>query len=142
PPSSAPCASGHPERQVPGGTRAERTPLDGVPETGDVANGMRVGHGPGFARVVFAAARGQFLACASASCPALVRDDCAKRLDDVERAQPTIVFDAKDGAGRDVSMVTVTVDGHPLVDRLDGTSPRVDPGGHPLGFTVSGPAPP
>jgi hypothetical protein len=164
---------------VPGGTRAERTPLDGVPETGDVANGMRVGHGPGFARVVFAvaglllstsraavadptkeqciqanaggqdlrresklaAARGQFLACASASCPALVRDDCAKRLDDVERAQPTIVFDAKDGAGRDVSMVTVTVDGHPLVDRLDGTSLRVDPGEHAFVFTVAGQPP-
>jgi hypothetical protein len=58
-------------------------------------------------------ARAQFRACAVSACPALVRDDCNRRLDEVERAQPTIVFDTKDAAGRDLSAVKVLVDGAP-----------------------------
>jgi hypothetical protein len=85
----------------------------------------------------FSAASEQLRACAIPSCPALVRDDCTKRLDDVERAQPAIVFDVKDAAsGRDVSVVKVTVDGRPLAEKLDGTALPVDPGEHVFVFTV------
>lgn len=85
----------------------------------------------------FSAAREQLRTCAVSSCPALVRDDCTKRLDDVERAQPAIVFDVKDAAtGRDVSVVKVTVDGRPLAEKLDGTALPVDPGEHVFVFTV------
>jgi hypothetical protein len=86
------------------------------------------------------AARDQLRACANPSCPALVRDDCTKRLDDVERAQPAIVFDAKDGSGRDVSAVTVTMDARPLAEKLDGTPLQVDPGEHVFVFTMAGQA--
>jgi hypothetical protein len=82
------------------------------------------------------AAREQLRTCANQACPLLVRDDCTKRLDDLERAQPAIVFDAKDGAGRDVSLVKVTVDGQPLADKLDGTPLQIDPGEHVFVFTV------
>ena len=82
------------------------------------------------------AARDQLRSCAGESCPALVRDDCTRRMNDVERAQPTIVFDAKDTAGRDLSVVHVTIDGSPLADKLDGTALPVDPGEHVFAFTV------
>ena len=86
-------------------------------------------------------AREQLRACASPSCPAMVRDDCTKRLDELERAQPTIIFDVKDLAGRDVSSVQVVVDGRALADRLDGTALGVDPGEHAFTFVVAGQAP-
>jgi hypothetical protein len=84
------------------------------------------------------AAREQLRACAAPSCPALVRDDCSKRLDELERAQPTIVFDAKDGAGNDVGGVRVTVDGAPLTGSLDGSALAVDPGEHAFTFEAPG----
>jgi hypothetical protein len=85
-----------------------------------------------------AAAREQFLVCAAARCPSVLRDDCAQRLDDIKRAQPSIVFEAKDGSGHDLSEVKVSVDGRPLADRLDGTGLVVDPGEHTFSFQVVG----
>jgi hypothetical protein len=88
-----------------------------------------------------AAARDVFRTCAVPSCPALLRDDCTRRIDEIERVQPTIVFDAKDASGRDVSVVKVTIDGKPLTDRLAGTPLQVDPGEHVFAFQVPGQAP-
>jgi hypothetical protein len=58
-------------------------------------------------------ARDQFRVCADPSCPTIVRVDCTKRLDELEGAQPTIIFDARDGSGHDLSAVAVTVDDRP-----------------------------
>jgi hypothetical protein len=85
-----------------------------------------------------AAARAELLACGNPSCPELVSDDCAQRLDEVERAQPTVLFDARDGDGHDLVAVRVTMDGQPLTDRLEGKVLRVDPGAHTFTFTVEG----
>jgi hypothetical protein len=84
------------------------------------------------------AARHELQLCSDASCPAIVRNDCAQRMDDLERAQPTIVFDVKDANGGDLSAVKVTIDGHALTDKLDGTALRVDPGEHAFTFGVIG----
>jgi hypothetical protein len=86
----------------------------------------------------FAAARARLQACQSASCPAMVRSDCTTHLDELERAQPTIVFEVKDASGADASDVTVTMDGAALTDRLEGGLLRVDPGSHTFKFTVQG----
>jgi hypothetical protein len=85
-------------------------------------------------------AREKLRLCANAACPAIVRDDCTKRLDELERAQPTIAFEVKDASGADVSAVKVTVDGKALTDRLDGTALRVDVGQHVFTFDVAGQA--
>ncbi len=85
------------------------------------------------------AARQQALVCVSASCGAM-RDDCAKLLDDIERALPNIVFDAKDGDGNDLSAVRVTMDGAVLVERLDGKALALDPGEHAFHFEGNGAA--
>jgi hypothetical protein len=84
------------------------------------------------------AAREAFRECADASCPSLLRDDCIRRLDDLEKAQPTVVFETKDGSGNDVSAVKVTVDGLPLAGRLAGTPLAVDPGEHTFTFETAG----
>lgn len=89
----------------------------------------------------FKAARAQLLVCQDARCPAIIRDDCTRRTEEIERVQPTIVFDAKDATGRDVSAVQVAVDGQPVADTLDGTALRVDAGSHVFTFTVAGQLP-
>ncbi len=89
----------------------------------------------------FSVARGKFLLCANQSCPAIVRDDCTKRLDELEKAQPTLAFQVKDASGADVSAVKVTVDRKVLTDALDGTSLRVDAGRHVFTFEIAGQPP-
>ena len=89
----------------------------------------------------FAAAREQLTLCIDRSCPGIVRDDCTQRLDELERAQPTVVFDAKSAVGEDVVLVHVAVDGVRLADVLDGRALGVDPGQHVFTFEVPGQAP-
>jgi hypothetical protein len=84
------------------------------------------------------AARQQLRLCTDSACPAMVRDDCTKRLDDLEKAQPTIAFEVKDASGADVTAVKVTVDGKPLAERLDGAALPVDIGEHVFRFEVAG----
>jgi hypothetical protein len=59
-----------------------------------------------------------------------VQIDCAGWLADVERGLPTVVFAAKDAAGRDVLNAKVTLDGRPLAAGLDGTAVPINPGPH------------
>lgn len=86
----------------------------------------------------FSAARQKLQQCSDPACPGIVRDDCVQRVDDLERAQPTIVFDAKDGEGHDLVAVHVTVDGAPLTEKLEGRALRVEPGSHTFTFTAAG----
>lgn len=86
----------------------------------------------------FSAARDELQACSDPACPGVLRDNCVQRLAELERAQPTIVFDARDGDGHDLVDVHVTMDGLPLTDKLDGKALRVDPGAHSFQFTVAG----
>jgi hypothetical protein len=89
----------------------------------------------------FSGARAELKICIDSRCPKIVRNDCAQRLDELERAQPTVVFDAKDPAGVDLSAVKVTVDGHPWAERLDGTALPIDAGEHSFTFEVPGQPP-
>jgi hypothetical protein len=87
------------------------------------------------------AAREQLRTCAEPSCPGVIRDDCSRRLDELDRAQPTVVFETKDGAGKDLTAVKVSIDGKPLADGLTGAALAVDPGAHTFTFEVAGQAP-
>jgi hypothetical protein len=86
----------------------------------------------------FTEARQRLAACLDSHCPRMVSTDCAQRLDELDRAQPTIVFDAKDPAGHDLIAVKVTVDGQRLTEKLDGTALPVDPGQHTFVFEAAG----
>lgn len=86
-------------------------------------------------------AREQFLLCSSDGCPAMVRRDCAQWQGEVVATLPSVVLGAKDRAGRDLFDVTVSIDGEPLLTRLDGKSLTIDPGPHTFKFEMAGAAP-
>lgn len=88
-----------------------------------------------------AAARAELQKCGDPSCPAMLRDDCSRRTDELEKSQPTVLFDAKDGVGHDLVAVKVTIDGQPFADRLEGKSLKVDPGPHVFSFAAEGQPP-
>jgi hypothetical protein len=83
-------------------------------------------------------ARANLLRCSAGSCPSVVRDDCIKSATQVDTAVPTIVFEAKDAAGNDVTAVRVTMDGEQLAEKLTGTALDVDPGEHVFAFDAGG----
>ena len=83
-------------------------------------------------------ARAQWLVCAAESCNVEIRDTCKNRVSEVNKAIPTVVFDAKDDEGRDVTAVSVTMDDQPLAPRLEGTAISLDPGEHNFRFQMAG----
>ena len=83
-------------------------------------------------------ARKRLALCTAAGCPGPIREDCAQRLKEVEGALPTVIFEATNAAGHDLSAVRVTVDGATLLEKLDGTPVVLDPGEHRLVFEAEG----
>jgi hypothetical protein len=86
-------------------------------------------------------ARRQLAVCVRPECPETARRDCDQWLAEVEASIPTVVLDARDGSGRQLTAVTVLLDGEPLALRLDGVSLEVDPGPHTFRFETAGEAP-
>jgi hypothetical protein len=84
------------------------------------------------------AARLKFLLCAQPICPAVVRNDCAGWLADVDKVMPSVVVQARDTRGVELTDVRVSVDGDVLADRLDGLAIPVDPGVHLFQFERAG----
>jgi hypothetical protein len=78
--------------------------------------------------------RAQLLVCANPSCPEPVTAECIPWLADVERALPTVVFEARLADGGDAIDVTVFVDGEKVEDKLDGRATAVNPGAHAIRF--------
>jgi hypothetical protein len=83
-------------------------------------------------------AREQLTICGGEGCPTLVRRDCSQWQTEIASAMPSVVFGAKDKQGRDLFDVTVSMDGEPLVKKLDGKSVAVDPGPHTFTFELAG----
>jgi len=79
-------------------------------------------------------ARTQALVCAATSCPGDIQKECIRRVDQINGEMPTIVFEAKDSAGVDLSAVRVTMDGTLLLDNLAGIAVPIDPGEHSFHF--------
>jgi hypothetical protein len=84
------------------------------------------------------AARESGTICTSQNCPKAIRDQCSERLSTLERVAPTLVFVVTDSSGNDLAAVRVTMDGKPLVERVDGPAVSVDLGQHTFGFEASG----
>jgi hypothetical protein len=79
-------------------------------------------------------ARDQLQICSRRVCPGAVVKDCVGWLADVERDQPTVVVAAHDERGHDLVDVSVSVDGAPLTEKLDGRPIDLDPGTHVFKF--------
>jgi hypothetical protein len=86
-------------------------------------------------------AREQLLVCAALSCPGEMRAECERRVAIVNADTPTVVFEVKDGAGNDLTGVSVGVDGKPLSEKLEGAALSFDPGPHAFRFEVAGQPP-
>src|SRR5262249_27875401 len=71
------------------------------------------------------------------SCPRLLRKDCSAWLTDVEERLPTVVFAARDAAGRDLTEVRVSLDGVLVAGDLNGRALAVDPGPHTARFEAA-----
>jgi hypothetical protein len=80
------------------------------------------------------AARAQFVACAADACPKAMRVDCARWLDEVDAALPSIVVGAKDAQGTDLFDITVRVDGETIENIQAGRPVVLDPGPHIVHF--------
>jgi hypothetical protein len=76
-----------------------------------------------------------FAVCARTSCGAFLARQCKLRRAQVELDIPTIVPLVSDGNGASLVDVSVTMDGLPLLSRVDGRAVSVDPGLHELAFS-------
>jgi hypothetical protein len=82
-------------------------------------------------------ARTELRFCSAATCPQAVQNDCVPWLADVEKAVPGVVVAAKNAAGKDVIDVQVTMDGKPLLSKLDGQAMPMDAGPHTFHFETA-----
>lgn len=85
-------------------------------------------------------ARSQLAVCVSETCPGPVRQDCAARLADVDKALPTLVLVAKDASDGNLAGVRATIDGKALAGTLNGTAIPLDPGEHHVVLEADGQA--
>jgi hypothetical protein len=86
-------------------------------------------------------ARTSLSRCSASACPDAVGSFCRQRLAEVVREIPSIVFVAKDGRGRDLAAVKLSIDGAVFADHLDGSSIELDPGEHVFRFEYAGQEP-
>jgi hypothetical protein len=86
-------------------------------------------------------AREGFVTCARPVCPDAIQEDCTRWLAEVEESLPSVVFDAVWIDGRDVTGMTVLVDGKLLAGAERGRAVALDPGEHTFRFEVTGAAP-
>ena len=89
----------------------------------------------------FADARAQFNACMEASCPRILRDDCASLLAALDASRVQVTFAAHDANGEPLTAVRVFVDQELIADALDGNPLPIDPGDHAVRFEAQGAAP-
>jgi hypothetical protein len=87
------------------------------------------------------AARAELLVCAAASCPADIRTECTRKVEEVNASMPTIVFEVEDESQNHLSAVKLTMDGELLAERLEGTALSIDPGVHVFRFEKEGQRP-
>lgn len=83
-------------------------------------------------------ARSLFLNCMDESCPDLLRKDCNQWMEEVLAEMPTVVIDARDPKGADVSGLRVWVDGEPMAGWADGKPLELDPGARSLRLEAPG----
>jgi hypothetical protein len=87
----------------------------------------------------YLASRAALIQCSEPQCGDVLASECTRMYADVESATPSVVFSAHDAArNADRSDVAVTMNGKPLLERLDGKPLPVDPGQYELVFSAPG----
>jgi hypothetical protein len=80
----------------------------------------------------------RFQRCGRQSCPGVITSDCINFAAEVNAILPSVVFRARDPEGRDVTEVTVLIDGIVVAKRIDGRAVSLDPGEHRVRFEAAG----
>lgn len=83
-------------------------------------------------------AREQLVVCARSVCPGVIRKDCEPWLSELDARLPTVVVSAKDGAGKELLDVRVSIDGALVTSKLDSRPIPVDPGPHAFKYERDG----
>ncbi len=83
-------------------------------------------------------ARQELQQCARDVCNAVIRQECAQWVGELDKAVPSVVLRARDAEDRDMPDVRVVLDGKPFLERLDGRAVEVDPGQHVFRFEREG----
>ncbi len=83
-------------------------------------------------------ARGKLELCSRPVCGKNVPRRCAELLEAVRSRIPSLVFAATDAGGRALTDVAVSVDGTPLLSRLDASEVELEPGEHAVTFATAG----
>jgi hypothetical protein len=73
--------------------------------------------------------------CARQSCGEALFDECTKIYSELQTATPSVVLSARAPNGDELTKVSVSVDGKPALDELDGKPMRLDPGNHTFSFS-------
>ncbi|MDX2008969.1 MAG: hypothetical protein SFW67_02205 [Myxococcaceae bacterium] len=81
-------------------------------------------------------ARDAAIVCSADACPRTLSRDCVKWVGELQALVPGLVFDVRLADGSNLTDVLVTMDGKPLLERVDGKAVPVDPGEHTLVFTT------
>jgi hypothetical protein len=82
-------------------------------------------------------ARAQLAACARATCPAEIAEQCSRWASQVDDAIPSVVVGARDTRGNDLVDARVSIDGGPRLDTT-GRAIELDPGSHTFVFERAG----
>lgn len=83
-------------------------------------------------------ARKALAACTASACPAIVRRDCGRWIEEIDAAQPSITVKLEESGGADSPDGRVLVDGEPMPRGADGRSTPLDPGVHKLVWARAG----
>lgn len=76
--------------------------------------------------------------CTNPSCGVALSEECAKIYGELEAATPSVVFAARDNAGRELASASVRIDDDDTQRSLDGKPVALDPGNHRFVFNADG----
>jgi hypothetical protein len=83
-------------------------------------------------------AKEQFLVCARAACPEMIRIECDPWYAELARKTPSLILAVRDDKGAEISDVTVRIDDRSETIPFTGTAIALDPGEHVLRIEVTG----
>jgi hypothetical protein len=78
------------------------------------------------------------VSCAQERCPAYVRSDCLRFVDEYKAQTPSIIVVARDKNGCDTTDAQVSVDGKLVLEKVDGRAIELDPGEHVVSVALPG----
>lgn len=83
------------------------------------------------------AARDTLRTCVVDACPTVIREACSQWLGEVTSSLPSIVIGAKDGDGKDILDIKVSIDGTLVTEHLGGRALPIDPGRHKMRYEAA-----